>query len=77
MHNSAVTSKKLLWLNKDAFNKGESYLVSVEPYGEKKKKKEYDPVRKGRFKSLKKIMPVIFMLTVFCVEVCKTTQYKL
>lgn len=39
MHNSAVTSKKLLWLNKDAFNKGESYLVSVEPYGEKKKKK--------------------------------------
>ena len=44
---------------------------------EKKKKKEYDPVRKGRFKSLKKIMPVIFMLTVFCVEVCKTTQYKL
>lgn len=38
MHNSAVTSKKLLWLNKDAFNKGESYLVSVEPYGEKKKK---------------------------------------
>lgn len=43
----------------------------------KKKKKEYDPVRKGRFKSLKKIMPVIFMLTVFCVEVCKTTQYKL
>lgn len=45
--------------------------------GKKKKKKEYDPVRKGRFKSLKKIMPVIFMLTVFCVEVCKTTQYKL
>ena len=39
MHNSAVTSKKLLWLNKDAFNNGESYLVSVEQYGKKKKKK--------------------------------------
>ena len=36
MHNSAVTLKKLLWLNKDAFNKGESYLVSVERYEKKK-----------------------------------------
>ena len=73
MHNSAVTLKKLLWLNKDAFNKGESYLVSVELY----EKKKMNMIQlKGRYKSLKKIMPVIFMLTVFYVEVCKTTQYK-